>query len=291
MLKRILFFILSLLLLLGGCTQGSSPQVLATTRPVYDFTAFLCQNTGITTQLLITENVSCLHDYSLQVSQMKMLEKAELIVLNGAGLEDFLADALPDAVKRVDSSAGIGLLCPDESHEHGHHEGHSHEVDPHIWLSIENAKIMAQNICDGLCAAYPQHEATFLLNLASLCNELNSIAIYARQELSGLGCKEMITFHDGFAYLAESLDLTILKALEEEAGAEASAAELIQLIAIVNEHSLPAIFTEVNGSTSAAQIIAAETGAKIYALDMGMSKRDYFEMMHYNIDTIKEALQ
>ena len=86
-------------------------------------------------------------------------------------------------------------------------------------------------------------------------------------------------------------DLEILHAVEEEAGSEASAAELIKLAGIVEKHKLPAIFTECNGSTSAAKIISAETGAKLFSLDMAMSDRHYFDAMKYNIDTLKEALE
>ena len=100
----------------------------------------------------------------------------------------------------------------------------------------------------------------------------------------------MITFHDGFAYLARSFDLTILEAVEEESGSEASAAELKHLIEEVRHHSLPAVFTEVLGSTSAAQIIAAETGISVYTLDMAIHGEDYFSAMYHNINTLKGAL-
>ena len=91
--------------------------------------------------------------------------------------------------------------------------------------------------------------------------------------------------------MAKSFDLTILRAVEEESGSEASAAELIELIALVKHNQLPAIFIEANGSDSAARIIAEETGASVYTLDMAMSGDSYFDAMYRNIDTLKEALQ
>ena len=78
--------------------------------------------------------------------------------------------------------------------------------------------------------------------------------------------------------------------MEEESGSEASAKELIELIGLVQEHSLPAIFTEKNGSVSAAAILSGETGVSVYQLDMAMAGEDYFEAMYRNIDTLKEAL-
>ena len=63
-----------------------------------------------------------------------------------------------------------------------------------------------------------------------------------------------------------------------------------EMVALVREHQLPAVFTEISGSASAAGIIAAETGSKVYSLDMAMAGQDYFEAMYHNINTIKEAL-
>ena len=91
--------------------------------------------------------------------------------------------------------------------------------------------------------------------------------------------------------MADAFDLEIVHALEEESGREASAAELIALIEIVDKFSIPAVFTENKGSTSAASIIAAEANIPVYSLDMIMSSDDYFSSMYYNIDTLKEALE
>lgn len=289
--KRILALLLAAIMLCAaGCTpRKEHSQIAATTMPVYCFTSRLCQGTPITVTRLITENVSCLHDYSLQVDQMRAIEQAELVVISGAGLEDFLQDAIHG--KQVIQAAGnMDLLEMDGGHDHDH-GGHIHEGDPHIWLSPENAKEMAHNICHGLCQKYPEYSGVFQTNLLSLEADLDALQAYGEQALADLACREIITFHDGFSYLAESFGLTILEAVEEESGSEASAKELIRLIGLVREHDLPAIFVEANGSASAASIIQAETGVKIYVLDMAMAGDDYFKAMYQNIDTLKEALQ
>ena len=285
--KKIIAISILLLLLLSGCNRQKSAQIAATTLPVYEFTSAICDGTGITVSRLVTENVSCLHDYSLQVSQMQTVEAAEIIVINGAGLEDFLEDVLPDTEGIIDASEGLELSC---GH---HHEGdeHHHMQDPHIWLSPENAKEMCKNIADKLFRKYPQHEKQFSANLKGLLGKLDALQAYGESELSNIKCRKLITFHDGFSYFAESFDLHIVKAVEEESGSEASAKELIELIDLVKTNQLPAIFTESNGSTSAADIIAKETGVKTFALDMAMAGDSYFEAMYHNIDTVKEALE
>ena len=292
--RRICLILLLVCLLLSGCQTADTPaMVVATTLPVYDFTVALCQNTDITVERLINESVSCLHDYSLSVSQVKAVESAEIIVCSGAGLEDFLRDLLENSVK-VDASAGISLLCTSHSHDHDDHAHHAHEdtqeVDAHIWLSPANASCMAKNIAAGLIDHYPQHEQQIQNNLTALLQNLDVLQQYGQQTLSELRSRDLITFHDGFSYFADSFDLHILEAVEEESGSEASAKELIHLITLVQDYKLPAIFTETHGSVSAANVISRETGANIYALDMCMGDTGYFEAMYRNIDTIKEAL-
>lgn len=287
--KKIIALLLLLCLLAGllcGCSR-EQPEIVATTLPVFEFTTALCRGTDITVGQLVTENVSCLHDYTLQVSQMKMIESASVVVISGAGLEAFLNDALVSATHIIDSSVGCHVH---EGEHHDHHE-HEHENDPHIWLAPENAQIMAANISNELSALYPQYSAVFANNLSDLTLRLEALQSYGEQQLQALSTREMITFHDGFGYFAEAFDLTILEAIEEESGSEASAQELKELILLVNEHTLPAVFTEINGSVSAADVICAESRAKAYPLDMAMAGQSYFDAMYHNIDTVKEALE
>lgn len=285
-----LLAILILITGISGCRSDSTEaQIVATTLPVFEFTSLLCENTGLSVSQLVTQSVSCLHDYTLQVDQMRMVENADLIVISGAGLEDFLDGVLDSSASIIDASENTHIHSADHTHED--HHGHFHDSDPHIWLSPENAKNMAHSICHGLCEQYPQYSKLFTENLETLLARLNLLQAYGDETLGALSCRELITFHDGFAYFAESFDLTILRAIEEESGSEASAAELIELIHMVNINHIPAVFTEENGSTSAAEIIAAETGVRIYELSMAMSGESYFDAMYRNIDAVKEALE
>lgn len=288
--KRILILLTAAAIILGfgGCTTTEYDKaVTATTAPVYAFAAHLCEGTDIAVTQLITENISCLHDYTLQVSQMKAVEKADAVIISGAGLEAFMEDILAGK-DIIDASVGITLDCV-QNHDTEHKE-HHYEEDPHIWLSPKKAKVMAENICRGLSQKYPQYIDIFEKNLTALLDDLDELEKYGKESMSALGCRELLTFHDGFGYFAQAFDLTILHAIEEEAGREASAAELIDLCQLVEAHRLPAIFTERNGSLSAAYIISRETGANIYQLDMAMGENSYFDAMYHNIDAIKEAL-
>lgn len=279
-----------LCLLTAGCQSAPAADIAATTQPVYEFTSRLCQGTDLTVTPIVTEAVSCLHDYSLSVEQMRAIASAKMVILSGAGLEEFLEDALDGAASVVDCSSGVELLCSPEEYDHQEEEGHHHRQDPHYWLDPQYALIMCRNIAAGLTAAYPKNAQVFQENLTQLEQELKDLDDYGKAQLSQLSCRDLITFHDGFSYFAEAYDLHILEAIEEEPGSETSANRLKDLIQDVESRNLPAIFVEKNGSSASASVIAAETDCGVFTLDMAISGGSYFDAMYHNIDTIKEAL-
>lgn len=298
--KRLLPLFLSLLLLLPGCRSSAGQDdeaalhIVATTYPVYLFTNTIVGDTeGVEVTQLITEEISCLHDYTLTVNDMKAIENADVIIMSGAGLEDFMSDALAQSSAAViDCSAGIDLL-PSVGHEHHDHEeddddGH---YDPHFWLNREAALIMMNNILRGLSALDETHQTVYTAHF----NQASALLPDAPLDISALSCPYLITFHDGFQYFALDNGLTLLKAIEEEEGSEASAAEIKEIVALIEEYEIPAIFTEKNGSDATAQAISRETGVAVYQLDMIMSGdgRDisaYTDAMNANYAVIQEAL-
>lgn len=278
--KRIALLVLCAMLLTacGTTPQTGGPTVAATTAPLAQFLEALCENTDIRVDLVISEPVSCLHDYSLTVGQMRTIGSADCLFLSGAGLEEFMVDALSQAKATVDCSQNLDLLELDG------------ESDPHIWLAPKNAEVMAKNAADGLTALYPQYGDTFRKNLAALIARLEDLQQYGEDALKDLSCRELITFHDGFAYFAGAFDLTILASIEEESGSEASAKSLAEISTLVESHNIPVVFMEANGSTAGAEAIARETGCGLSTLSTGLGGGDYFDILRQNIDAVKEAL-
>lgn len=277
---RLIAVILSICLLLSGCGSSGEAQsgdtILATTYPMYYLTQRLLDGVeNVHVEALITEEVSCLHDYTITTTQMRRIEEAELLVLSGAGLEHFMESAL-DSVpeeKLIDSSEGVALLGE----------------DPHIWLDPERYAQQGENIAAALVEAYPAEKHIIETNAQTLRQELLEFKSEMNTKLqAGVENPNIITFHDGFAYFADAFGLTILAAIEEEEGAEPSAAELKEVCELVEAYGLKAIFTEVNGVTNAAEIISGETGVGIRSLSMVMSDGglDYFGAMEQNIQAI-----
>ena len=281
MLKKLFACAAILSLLLCGCAssnQAEKKSVAATTWPVCQFAQAVAEGTDVTVTRVISEPVSCLHDYSLSVRQMEAVEKSAAVIISGAGLEDFMKDALAASPAVIDASEGIETRPGEDG------------TDPHIWMDPENAAAMVRNIAAGLAGLYPGSADTFRKNADAYCAKLEALDRYGKDTLKTLSCRELVTFHDGFAYFAGAFDLTIAAAIEEEAGSEASAKDLKGISELVQADAIPAVFVETNGSTAAASVISGQTGAKVYTLDMCLGEDDYLTAMTHNIDTIKEAL-
>ena len=299
MYRRILALALLLALVLTGCAQAPASVdeacVAATTYPVWQFTCAVTEGTGLRVERVISEPVSCVHDYALSVEQMKILSRSRTVVISGLGLEDFMADVLPDGERCIDASAGIETLSA-EAHDHDHdhdHDGHGHdhehgEADPHLWLDPARAGQMVRNIAAGLSGLYPAYAETFSRNAEAYCAELDKLLEDGRAALSGLSCRELVTFHDGFGYFADAFGLDIAAAMEVEAGSEPPARELEEIVGLLRERDIPAVFCEASGDDAVARLVANETGAGVFVLDMGLSNPD---AIRNNIDTVKEALQ
>ena len=272
----------SLVLLLTGCApaavEDGKTHILCTTYPIYLFTtAVVGDDPGLAVELLVDQQTSCLHDYTLTVEDMKAIDRADIIVMNGAGLEAFMDDALAQKdVSVIDCSEGMDLLPALDHHHHEGEEEDEHEVDPHYWMDPRRARQMIANIAQGLGLETP----VFLPD-------------YCLVDTSSL--PPLITFHDGFQYFADAFGLELLASIEEEEGSEASAKELEEIIALVEEYDIPAIFVEKNGSRRSADVIARETGCQVYELDLIMSGdgtgiEPYIQAMDQNLSTILEAL-
>ncbi len=282
--KTIFICILAALLSLPSCAPAGEEArltVVCTTYPVYLFASAITEGVdGVAVERLDTGSTSCLHDYTLSMEDMKKLERADVIALNGAGLEEFLEDALATSDAAViDCSVGVELL-ENLSHHHDEdeedHDGHDHgHWDPHYWMDPENISIMVANLEDGLAQNDPDYTALYEENARRAGIALRSYQriiqdVWDEYSPQLEGRPALITFHDGFQYFAKAWGIELLASIEEEAGSEASAKEIVEITKLVKEYNIPVIFTEVNGSDATAQAIARETGCRVAQLTMLM---------------------
>lgn len=278
--RRRFLFLLSFVMLFSlftGC--GTVPaaegvQVTATVYPVYLVAKTVAEGVpGLTVERMVAETGACVHDYNLSVNDLKKLEYADLLIESGAGLESFLEGLLsryPD-LKICDASQGVEtLLGAEHDHGDGHEEeAHEEETDPHIWMDPKNLAVQTQNIADSLSSLLPEYRNAFQKNAGELIERLQETDLELSAMLAPLRCRELITFHEGFSYFARAYGFTVT-GIEEEAGSEASALVLRDLIDEIRAHQVPAVFYEKNGSDRSALVLSRETGVPALPLSMLM---------------------
>ena len=296
--------ILSLLLLvlsvaLVGCGGTDKPAEKKTAEPFRIVTSFYPMYVatinitdgvdGIEVYNMTKPQTGCLHDYQLMTEDMKTLEKADAFVINGAGMEDFM-DKVTEQQKKlkvIDASRGIELIHDDEEGD-----------NPHVWLSVTDAITQVRNIADQLKEADPAHAAAYEKNAVAYIEKLTSLKSEMHAALDNVPHKDIVTFHEAFPYFAKEFNLNIIGVVEREPGTEPTPTELQETIEQVNALPTKVLFTEPQYSPAAAEIIARETGAKIYTLDPVVTgeatpaaKNAYIDTMKNNMKTLQEALK
>ena len=248
---------------------------------------------------LAAPDTGCLHDYSLQMGDMKALARADVFLVNGAGMEAFLPElsrAFPD-LPVVEASAGIPLLKDGAAVEIGEHE-EEEEVNAHIWLDPARAVRMAENLAAGLINVFPQYEQEIAANLDAYRARLLSLDQVLREGLSDLPNRQIVTFHEAFPYFAEAYGLEVVAVVNKEPGEVLTPMQLAELSRRIAVLGYPPLFVEPQYTDLSAQTLAKETGAPVYSLDPVVTgpeedvPLDYYEtVMLQNMATLQQALR
>lgn len=279
--KRVFVGILALIMLftvITGCNNekvNDNKKILLVTSfyPIYIFTQNIVDGVEeIDLQCMAEQNVGCLHDYQLLSKDARLLEEADVFIINGASMEAFLEDVYEnvDSLKVIDSSKNVKLIenCEEHTHEEeAEHHGHNHSVNSHIWMSVDNAIIQVENISDELKSLYPQYEEQITNNTEGYIKRLNNLKAELLTSAKSIEGKKIITFHESYAYMANELSFNVVATVESHEGGEPSAKELAHLTEIMKNEGVKTLFVEPNYKGSAATILANETGAKVCVLN------------------------
>lgn len=275
--KRILACVLAVAMLittLCSCSsekEKSSEILLATSfYPVYIFTLNLVNGINeISVECMAEQNTGCLHDYQILSKDARLISDADALIINGAGMEEFLEDVYSseEELKIIDSSVGVELLESCEEHHHEEENHHHHSVNSHIWMSVKNAIKQTENIANGLIALYPQFGAQIEKNKTEYVNRLTKLDSLLAEKSKALKGENIITFHEAYDYLARDYSLNVIAKVESHEGGEPSAKRLAELTALIKSKNVRLLFVEQSYKGSAATILGNETGVKICTLN------------------------
>jgi zinc transport system substrate-binding protein len=200
-------------------------------------------------------------------------------------MEPFLGKVAQQSpkVRVVEVSEGIPLL----------------EGNPHVWVSLEGARRQTDNIAAALAAADPDHADAFRANASAYNASLTALEEKMRTALAPYAGTPIVTFHEAFPYFARDFGLDLAGVIEREPGAEPSARELADTVKLVRARQVKALFAEPQFPDQSAQVVARETGVRVYSLDPvvtgpsdpAAARGAYLQAMEKNLEVLQEALR
>lgn len=307
--------------------QEHKLKIVTTIYPVYLIGLNLTDHIdNIEVKSLIKLNTGCLHDYQLTTKDMKLIATADVLIINGGGMEGFLEDVTSNYpnLKIIDASKDIPMISTHELEltENTEHTGekaesittteteaeHDHgDYNPHVWLNpqlyqkqIENVRgSLIQFIDQSTNKSLPQNldqminanAETYIQKIQKLDSQLQSCrSELEKADMNHTGTNQVVIFHDSFAYLAARLGMKVAFAVDLDADTSLSAGNIAAIIDDVNKDGIQNLFTERQFSDSIARQIAEETGTKVTIIDSAVtgdgSKDSYLKAMKSNIEVL-----
>lgn len=285
--------------LLGGCAlAGDAGKTFVTSfYPMYVFTLNIAKDVpDVKVVNLAGESVGCLHDYQLKTRDMATLEKADALIINGGGMEQYMDKVIAQQPQLpvIDAGSGIEMLCSEEEHEDHDHD-HEHEiVNAHVWLNPELAVRQVRSIADGLAGVDAENAQRYQENASAYIARIEALHSELKESLAPLAGSEIVTFHEAFDYFAQAYGLHVAAVIAGDSGEEPSTRQIAQMCDLVSSLSMKALFIEPQYPAKSAETIARETGAQVYTLDpvvSGDGSMDSYEtLMRENARVLREAL-
>lgn len=332
--KKILFLLVGIVLF-SGCSKAGETKdaaksvekkeglkVYASVYPMYDFAKKIAGD-KLDVEMLMPQGTEP-HGWEPDTDTIKNLENADMLIYNGAGLEEWtdkVIDSLSNKnLKVVEASEGVELIKSSHDHEeeehdheavennHNHeaheedheHEGHHHgPMDPHVWTSPKNAKIEMENIKNAFCELDKENADYYESNYEKYAKMLDELDAKYKEKLGDLPNKTIVVSHEAYGYLCKDYGLNQLGIKGVNAETEPDAKKMAEIINYVKENKITTIFTEELIDPKVSKIIADETGCVVKVLSPieGLSeeqiknKEDYFSIMEENLENLVGALK
>ncbi|QDU64784.1 High-affinity zinc uptake system binding-protein ZnuA precursor [Planctomycetes bacterium Pan216] len=291
-------------------------DVLCTFFPIYLFTkAVVGDAPNVHVELMLPADMGCPHDYDLTPTDIKRIARSKVLVMNGAGLEEFTArqvNRVNPKLVVVDTSKGIAskdlLKFKEEGkdNDHGHSHSHSHGVghhhhhaggaNPHFFSDPLLAAQQVRYIGSALAKADPSNASLYLTNAEAYATKLDELAGRMKKVCGGLENKRIVAMHEIFDYMARNNGLEIVANVFGSPGHDPSVGQMRKLIQTIRKSGAGGVFTEPQYSTRVAKEIAKEAGVPVASLDpLASGPQDagsdyYLEKMDENITTLEKTL-
>jgi len=299
--KKILYFILPLLIFFVGCSQNSSeksqkPQVVVTTFAIYDVAKSIAQD-DIDVSMLIPFGKE-VHSFEPTPKDIIKLKKSAYFFYNGAGLEPW-AEKFADGNKGVDLSRYVDLKKATTSHHHHGDKEHG-AIDPHYWLDFENMQKIADTIAHYYAQLLPQKKELFFKRAQKYKKMLQELdKKYKRVFNTTCKKKEIFVNHNAYSYLASRYGFGVDSLVGLSPEAQPSPKVIEETIKQIRKEGVKVVFCENFENKNILESVARDTGVKMEILkplanitaDDAKKGESYQSLMLQNLKKIADALE
>jgi len=293
----------TILLVGAGCTGTATPassgpmpapgalKVVATTTVLADMVRQVGgTNVDVTS---IVPKGAVVETFDPSPRDIAAVSAADLIVMNGLGLDDWLLRVIKAANPDV-PVVRLGEDLPGADYISG---GAGEALNPHLWLDVSNGERYAARIADALATADPSRAADVRAGGDAYRARLADLDADVRDRIATIpaGDRKLVSFHEAFPYFAKAYGLEIVGSVVGVPGQDPSAGEVATLINAIKGSGARAVFAEAGFNPDLARAIATEAGVSVesnlYNDSLGDPPVDTYEgLIRWDVDRIVAAL-
>ncbi|MDE8601944.1 zinc ABC transporter substrate-binding protein ZnuA [Marinomonas sp. RSW2] len=294
----------------------AKPTIVTSIKPVSMVVAAIAGDHADIQQ--IVSSTASPHDFAMRPSDLRKISNADTVVWVGESLERFLEKPLKNAGKEQSSIEWLALegmslhnFAEDTHHDedeehhdkheehhdeheehhdeheehHDEHEGHNHDgVDPHVWLSPDNARVLAKAVAARLVSLDAKNTAYYEGNLAAFEKGLTAKDAEIRQALSKVSTVPYIVFHDGYSYFEQHYGLSHSGEITVSPERKPGAKKVAEIRREIEEHKVQCVFSEPQFSPAIVKTLLEGSNVKTAPLDplggdVAMGKNAYFSFL------------
>ena len=276
----------------GGA--ASRPLVVVTTTTVFADMIGQVGGPNVSVTSLVPRGGD-VHTFEPKPADVQTVADAQLLVMNGLGLDDWLQKTITNAAAPGTPLIKLGVDLPGVTLLPGEDPG---TQNPHLWMDVTYAETYVDRIAAELKSVDPADAAGFDARAAAYRARLDSLDASIRARIATIpqANRKLVTFHDAFPYFAREYGITIVGVAVEAPGQDPSAAYIGRLIDAIKAAGVKAIFSESQFPTKLVDQLAAETGATVvanlYDDSLGDPPIDSYEaVMNWDVDQLVAALR
>lgn len=278
--KSILGFLLVGLLATSSLLQAETiPSVATSIKPVSMVVKAIAGD-KVNIEQIVSNNASP-HDFALRPSDLRKVINADLVVWVGESLEPFLEKPLHNSQHADTAIEWLSLVESAGDHHksdvpktvksfesHGHGHGHHHDgLDPHVWLDLENAHLLADAVTEKLSIMLPQQASYFEQNLADFEAALAKADAENKQMLSPLKTLNYVVFHDAYSYFEAHYDIAHIANISLSPERKPGAKKVVSIRRLMKDEQVACIFSEVQFNPAIVNVLVEGTNVKAIELD------------------------